>query len=47
MNSVLKEKYDKTVKTEFGRFGEILDKTQKKLAEASNTIEQAATRSRA
>lgn len=34
------------VKTEFGRFGEVLDKTQKKLQEASNTIETAATRSR-
>jgi DNA recombination protein RmuC len=35
------------VKTEFGRFGDILDKTQKKLQEASNSIEGAATRSRA
>jgi len=35
------------VKTEFGRFGEILDKTQKKLQEASNTIETASRRSRA
>lgn len=35
------------VKTEFGRFGEILDKTQKKLQEASNTIESASIRSRA
>ena len=35
------------VKTEFGRFGDVLDKTQKKLQEASNTIETAATRSRA
>lgn len=35
------------VKTEFGRFGDILDKTQKKLQEASNTIESAAVRSRA
>ncbi len=34
------------VKTEFGKFGEILEKTQKKLQEASNTIEGAATRSR-
>lgn len=34
------------VKTEFGRFGEILDKTQKKLQEASNTIENAAKKSR-
>jgi DNA recombination protein RmuC len=36
-----------TVKTEFGKFGDILDKTQKKLQEASNTIEQAAVRGRA
>ena len=35
------------VKTEFGRFGEILDKTRKKLEEASSTIDNAATRSRA
>jgi DNA recombination protein RmuC len=35
------------VKTEFGNFGAILDKTQKKLAEASNVIEQAGVRSRA
>jgi DNA recombination protein RmuC len=35
------------VKTEFGKFGDILDKTQKKLQEASNTIESAAVRSRA
>lgn len=35
-----------TVKTEFGRFGDILDKTQKKLQEASNTIESAAQKSR-
>jgi len=35
------------VKTEFGIFGDILDKTQKKLQEASNVIEQAGTRSRA
>lgn len=34
------------VKTEFNRFGDILDKTQKKLHEASNTIEDAARRSR-
>lgn len=34
------------VKTEFGRFGEILAKTQKKLQEASNTIEAAAVRTR-
>ena len=35
------------VKTEFGHFGDILDKTQKKLQEASNTIERAGIRSRA
>lgn len=34
------------VKTEFGKFGDILDKTQKKLQEASNTIEDAARKSR-
>lgn len=34
------------VKTEFGRFGDILDKTQKKLQEASNTIENAARKTR-
>ena len=36
-----------TVKTEFVKFGEVLDKTQKKLQEASNTIDSARTRSRA
>lgn len=35
------------VKTEFSKFGTVLDKTQKKLQEASNTISDAATRSRA
>jgi DNA recombination protein RmuC len=35
------------VKTEFGHFGGILEKTQKKLQEASNVIEQAGIRSRA
>jgi DNA recombination protein RmuC len=35
------------VKTEFASFGAILDKTRKKLQEASNTMESAATRSRA
>ncbi len=35
------------VKTEFGKFGTILDKTKKKLQEATNTIEDAAVRSRA
>lgn len=34
------------VKTEFTIFGDILDKTQKKLQEASNTIETAASKSR-
>jgi DNA recombination protein RmuC len=34
------------VKTEFSRFGEVLEKTQKKLQEASNTIEAATVRSR-
>lgn len=35
------------VKTEFGKFGTVLEKTQKKLQEASNTIEDAAKRGRA
>lgn len=35
------------VKAEFGKFGDILEKTQKKLQEASNTIDDAKTRSRA
>lgn len=34
------------VKTEFANFGTILDKTKKKLQEASNTIDSAATRTR-
>ena len=34
------------VKTEFGRFGELLEKTQKKLQEASNSIDTAAQKSR-
>jgi DNA recombination protein RmuC len=34
------------VKTDFGKFGEVLEKTQKKLQEASNTIEDAARKSR-
>jgi DNA recombination protein RmuC len=33
------------VKTEFAKFGDVLAKTKKKLDEASNTIEQAQTRS--
>ena len=35
------------VKTEFGKFGEVLAKTKKKLEEASNTIDLAETRTRA
>jgi DNA recombination protein RmuC len=35
------------VKTQFGTFGDILNKTKKKLQEATNTIEQAGKRSRA
>ena len=35
------------VKTEFSKFGEVLAKTKKKLEEASNTIDQAETRTRA
>ena len=35
------------VKSEFGKFGESLAVVQKKLDEASSTIDQAATRSRA
>ncbi len=34
------------VKTQFGQFGELLDKVHKKLDEASSTIDKAATRSR-
>lgn len=34
------------VKTEFGKFGDLLEKTKKKLDEASNTIEDAARKSR-
>jgi DNA recombination protein RmuC len=36
-----------TVKTEFGKFGDVLAKTKKKLQEASNTIDQAEVRTRA
>ncbi len=36
-----------TVKEEFGKFGDILERTQKKLQEASSTIDTAAVRSRA
>ena len=35
------------VKTEFGKFGSVLDKTKKKLQEATNTIDDAAVRTRA
>ena len=35
-----------SVKTEFGKFGDLLDKTKKKLDEASNTIDDAARKSR-
>ena len=35
------------VKTEFGKYGEILDKVQKKLQEATNTIDGVSTRRRA
>jgi len=35
------------VKTEFGKFGTVLEKTKKKLQEATNTIDQASVRSRA
>jgi DNA recombination protein RmuC len=35
------------VKTEFGKFGDVLAKTKKKLKEASNTISQAEVRTRA
>jgi DNA recombination protein RmuC len=34
------------VKTEFGKFGDVLDKVQKKLQQASNTMDEAAKRSR-
>jgi DNA recombination protein RmuC len=34
------------VKTEFGRFGDILEKTQKKLVEATNTLEDAGKKTR-
>lgn len=35
------------VKTEFGKFGDVLEKTRKKLQEASNTMDQASVRTRA
>ncbi len=34
------------IKTEFGKFGDLLDKTQKKIQVVSNTIEEAARKSR-
>jgi DNA recombination protein RmuC len=34
------------VKTEFGKFGDLLDKTHKKLQEASNSIDHAVRKSR-
>lgn len=34
------------VKTEFGKFGDLLDKTKKKLVEATNTIDSASQKSR-
>ncbi|MFQ3676277.1 MAG: DNA recombination protein RmuC, partial [Endomicrobiia bacterium] len=35
-----------SVKTEFGKFGDLLDKVQKKLQEATNTLEEAGRKSR-
>jgi DNA recombination protein RmuC len=35
------------VKTEFGKFGEVLDKVKRQLQTASNTIEETGVRSRA
>jgi DNA recombination protein RmuC len=35
------------VKTEFGKFGDVLDRTKKKLQEASNVVDKAGVRSRA
>jgi len=35
------------VKTEFGKFGAVLEKTRKKLNEATNVIDQASVRTRA
>ena len=35
------------VKTEFSKFGEVIDRVQKKLQEASNVVDAAATRSKA
>jgi DNA recombination protein RmuC len=36
-----------TVKSEFGKFGDVLARTKKKLQEASNTIDKAEVRTRA
>ena len=36
-----------SVRNEFGKFGDVLSRVQKKLQEASNTVDQAAVRSRA
>ena len=35
------------VKTEFSKFGDVLDKTKKKLSEASDTLDAASVRTRA
>ena len=37
----------RAVKTEFGKFGGVIEKVQKKLQEAANVIDSAQTRSRA
>lgn len=34
------------VKTEFGKFGDIIEKTKKKLQEATNNMDKVATRTR-
>jgi DNA recombination protein RmuC len=36
-----------TVKNEFGKFGDVLEKTKKKLQEATNVIDDASVRTRA
>lgn len=35
-----------TIKNEFGKFGDLLEKTHKKIQETSNTIEDAITKTR-
>ena len=35
------------MKTEFGKFGDVLDKTRKKIEEAGNALDGAAVRTRA